>query len=145
MKSAAESGGERPRFSRYDLCPPPAWQDPSGRRGRENREASIRWGVIEASVWHGHWPPVLWADDRWDADIWRKTDRSCLRLDPHSVYKEIAAKRETRGEECEAVPASESFWCTGFVVIRSELRSRDPEFREVPARLGTAQRQLPVP
>ena len=54
VKSAAESGGERPRFSRYDLCPLPAWQDPSGRRGRENREASIRWGVIEASVWHGH-------------------------------------------------------------------------------------------
>ena len=60
------------------------------------------------------------------------------------MYREIAAKRDQRGEECEAVPASESFWCTGFVVIRSELRNRDPEFREVSARLGTAQRQLPV-
>ena len=56
----------------------------------------------------------------------------------------IAARRDQRGEECEAVPASESFWCTGFVVIRSELGSRDLEFREVPVRLGMARWQLPA-
>ena len=60
------------------------------------------------------------------------------------MYKGIAAKRDQRGEECEAVPASESFWCTGFAVIRSALRSRDPEFREVHARLRMARRQLPA-
>ena len=52
--------------------------------------------------------------------------------------------REQRGEECGAVSASELFWCTGFVVIRSELWNCDSEFREVPARLGMARRQLPA-
>ena len=47
------------------------------------------------------------------------------------MCREIAAKREQRGEECGAVSASELFWCTGFVVIRSELWNRDSEFREV--------------
>ena len=48
-------------------------------------EASIRWGVIEANFWHRLWPPVIEADDRWDADTWRKTDRSYLRPDPHDL------------------------------------------------------------
>ena len=37
---------------------------------------------------------------RWDADMWRKTDRSYSRRDPPSVWRKSAARRDRRGEVC---------------------------------------------